>query len=140
MVWSVLRELQGKYYGFVPVDESGPLVRYKTGNLLDGYVDVQICFVTIYTDFVRVFCVHPYEKYHVDDKISDRGTLLSTIDKLFVNITNDDFGGAKQKESYKPMAESKISALDVEINRSRNKLKYMEAQLFPSGVKDAKAN
>ena len=27
---------------------------------------------------------------------------------------------------------TKIAALDIEIKRSKNKLKYMEAQLFPT--------
>ena len=32
------------------------------------------------------------------------------------------------------MDNPKIAALDIEIKRSKNKLKYMEAQLFPNGV------
>ena len=29
---------------------------------------------------------------------------------------------------------TKIAALDIEIKRSKNKLKYMESQLFPNGL------
>jgi chaperonin GroEL (HSP60 family) len=36
------------------------------------------------------------------------------------------------------MDNPKIAALDIEIKRSKNKLKYMEAQLFPNGLPAAK--
>ena len=36
--------------------------------------------------------------------------------------------------------DTKIAALDVEIKRSRNKLKYMEAQLFPTGTPTGKSS
>ena len=38
------------------------------------------------------------------------------------------------------MDNPKIAALDVEIKRSKNKLKYMEAQLFPKGVPTGKSS
>ena len=44
--------------------------------------------------------------------------------------------------SFNDMAlnSSMLSDVDVEINRSRNKLKYMEAQLFSTGTPSGKSS
>ena len=101
-------------------------VRYR-----ENYDDVRIGVMTTYDNIVK-----DTEVANTKNRLQE---LQDAIESRFLAIANT-LGGTTVKDDYKPMAHSKISALDVEINRSRNKLKYMEAQLFPSGMPSGKSS
>lgn len=72
-----------------------------------------------------------YESVLTENKWSISGPLTPRLDTI--NVRTEPVHGMDN-----PI--TKIAALDVEIKRSRNKLKYMEAQLFPVGTPSGKSS
>jgi hypothetical protein len=134
---SALGELQKKYHQF----------QYESTHryiVISFFQSSGPCptIMNIYTDnpeYLHIVNLGTYQHLAQPDDIREPSEILNAIESRFLAIA-ETLGGATIFSDYRPMAISKLSALDIEINRSRNKLKYMEAQLFASGTPSGKSS
>jgi hypothetical protein len=124
MVNNVFLSLHKKYLEFEVDTSSIPEIFFVTTGKRE-----KIIFLSVYADSVTIHSTFKYGSYTDETHYYNEHDLQQKLDELFVHIAKTYFNITPT-----PIISSKISALDIEINRSRNKLKYMEAQLFPNGM------
>ena len=133
MIQSVVTSLSRKYFEFAyRYDSHSPTISYIGGN-----IRVDILLVLPLATYCKIWGAWGYDDYCDETKIREASTLFNNLEKTFLKIIEDrNFPAATVNPEWVTtlMPGSKLSALDIEINRSRNKLKYMEAQLFTPGT------